>query len=212
MSDKWWFPVVYMFVVTAFFSSIVIGFAQFTSERVEANADLAFERAVLAVLPGLLDDTDSRLQIHKKFIERVGPQDESSGGACKLTEAGRIVAYALPVSGQGFWAPIKGVIGIEADRRTVTAVAFYEQNETPGLGAQITTLAFTDQFKGKVLSSGDKPLSFKPPGTVLGESDVHAVTGATQTSTRLEKILNGALKDWREKLSENNEANSTRPI
>ena len=202
MREKWWFPVVYMFVVTAFSSSIVIGFAQFTSDRVEANADLAFEKAVLAVLTGLLEDGASRLEIHEKFVERVGPPDEQIGGACRLTEAGRTVAYALPIEGQGFWAPIKGVIGLKDDRRTITGIAFYEQNETPGLGAQITTVAFTSQFQGKILAQGDKPLNIRPPGAPLGDSDVDAVTGATQTSTRLEKILNNALTEWRSKFAE----------
>ncbi len=202
MREKWWFPVAYMFTVTAFFSSIVIGFSQFTKDRVEANEDLAYERAVLAVLPGLLEEGESRLQIHRKFVERVGQPDEQIGGACRLTEAGQTVAYALPISGQGFWAPIRGVIGIEANRRTITGIAFYEQNETPGLGAQITTVAFTSQFQGKVLSPGDKPLNIRPPGAALGASDVEAVTGATQTSIRLEKILNDALTQWRSKLAE----------
>lgn len=205
MREKWWFPVVYMFVVTVFFSSIVIGFSQFTSARVEANEYLAFEKAVLTVLPGLLDTDENRLQLHRKYVERVGEPDEQSGGACTLREAGKIIAYALPISGQGFWAPIKGVIGIKADRRTITGIAFFEQNETPGLGAQITTSAFTSQFQGKVISSTGKPLNMRRPGDALGASDVHAVTGATQTSTRLEKILNDALKKWHTELNEKSE-------
>jgi len=209
MRETWWFPVVYMFVMTAFSSSIVIGFAQFTSDRVEANEDLAFERAVLAVLPGMLEKGEGRLQIHEKFVERVGPPDEQIGGACRLTEAGRTVAYALPIEGQGFWAPIKGVIGLKDDRRTITGIAFYEQNETPGLGAQITTVAFTSQFQGKILAQGDKPLNIRPPGAPLGDSDVDAVTGATQTSTRLEKILNDSLTQWYAKLAKIGDASST---
>ena len=202
MQEKWWFPIAFMFVVTAFFSSIVIGFARFTDERVEANKDLAFEKAVLTVLPGLMQDRQSRLEIHRKFVERVGPPDKQFGGACVLKEAGQIIAYALPIEGQGFWAPVKGIIGLKADRRTITGIAFYEQNETPGLGAQITTVSFTSQFPGKVLLPGDKPLNIRPPGATLGESDVHAVTGATQTSTRLEKILNDSITKWRSKLVE----------
>ena len=204
MRDKWWFPVVYMFVMTAFFSSIVIGFSQFTSDRVEANEYLAFERAILAVLPDMLDVGESRLELHSKFIELVGQPDAKSGGACTLKEAGEIIAYALPISGQGFWAPIKGVIGIKADRRTITGIAFYEQNETPGLGAQITKIGFTSQFQGKVISSTGKLLNIKRPSAVLGKSDVHAVTGATQTSTRLEKIINEALKNWLSEFAQTN--------
>lgn len=208
MREKWWFPVFYMFVVTAFFSSIVIGFSQLTSARVQANQHLAFEKAVLVVLPGLLDTDESRLQLHRKYVDRVGEPDEQSGGACTLKEAGKIIAYALPISGQGFWAPIKGVIGIKADQQTITGMAFYEQHETPGLGAQITTSAFTSQFNGKVISSADKPLNVRRPGDELGPSDVHAVTGATQTSIRLEKILNDALKKWRIELAEKSEGRS----
>ena len=208
MREKWWFPVVYMFAVTAFFSSIVIGFSQLTKDRVEANEYLAFEKAVLAVLPGLLDSQAGRLELHRKFVELVGQPDDESGGACTLAADGKIEAYALPVSGQGFWAPIKGVIGLKADRRTITGIAFYEQNETPGLGAQITTVTFTSQFQGKILSSGDKPLNIRPPGAALGRGDVEAVTGATQTSTRLEKILNDELTKWRSKFTATSGADS----
>jgi Na+-transporting NADH:ubiquinone oxidoreductase subunit C len=204
MREKLWFPVFYMFLMTAFFSSIVIGFSQVTNARIEANEDLAFEKAVLTVLPGLFDAEISRSELHRRFVERVSSPDEKSGSAYMLKEAGKNVAYALPISGQGFWAPIKGVIGIKADWKTITAIAFYEQNETPGLGAQITKDAFRSQFNGKVISSTGNPLNVKPPSATLGISEVHAITGATQTSTRLEKIINEALKNWLSEITKTN--------
>jgi Na+-transporting NADH:ubiquinone oxidoreductase subunit C len=200
--EKKWFPVFYMFLVTAFFSSIVIGFTRFTSEKVEANEKLAFEKAVLTVLPGLYDESQGRLELHRRFTEKVTRPDESTGGAFTLRENGRIIAYALPISGQGFWAPIKGVIGIESDKKTVIGIAFYEQNETPGLGAEIAKISFRKQFEGKVISSQDKSINFRRPSETLGKCDVHAITGATQTSTRLEKIINDALKKWQQQLGE----------
>ena len=206
MRQKRWFPIFYMFVTTAFFSSIVIGFTQLTSEKVKANEKLSFERAVLSVLPGLYREEMNNLELHRTFTEQVTEPDELSAGAYTLRQNGKIVAYALPIEGQGFWAPIKGVIGIKADKKTITAIAFYQQNETPGLGAEIAKPVFRDQFKGKVISIGDKPLNIKRPGTELGDSDVHAVTGATQTSTRLEKIINSALTNWRQQLNKGNMA------
>ncbi len=204
MREKRWYPIVYMFLVTAFFSSIVIGFARFTGERVEANVKLAFEKAVLAVLPGLYDDELSRLELHRRFIEKVSEPDTSSAGAYTLKENRRIIAYALPISGQGFWATIKGVIGIEEDLKTITGIAIYQQNETPGLGAEITKIKFRSQFEGKVISMEEQLINIKRPGAELGTSDVHGVTGATQTSTRLEKIINSALKAWRSQKLEKN--------
>ena len=202
--EKAWFPVIYMFLVTAFFSLIVIGLSAFTSTRVEVNTKLAFEKAVLAVLPGLYDENEkvSRLQLHELFGEKVAAPDKGSAGAYTLRESGTIVAYALPISGQGFWAPIKGVIGIQADRKTITGIAFYQQNETPGLGAEIANPEFRNQFKGKVMVIGEQPLHIVRTEVTLDQSSVHAVTGATQTSTRLETLLNDDLKQWQAKLNQ----------
>jgi len=209
IKEKKWFPVIYMFLVTAIFSSIVIGFTQFTSSRVDANKKLAFEKAVLMVLPGLYDEKGKPqgLQLHMRFVEKVNQPDDHSAQAYTLTDSGKIIAYALPITGPGFWAPIKAVIGIKADRKTITAIAFYRQNETPGLGAEITKPQFRNQFKDKVMLMSDKPLSFERPGTMLNENAVHAITGATQTCTRLETIINDALVKWQQQMSNNSDRN-----
>ncbi len=88
------------------------------------------------------------------------------------------------------------------DRKTVTGLVLYEQNETPGLGAEIAKAPFQDQFKDKKLGSDEKLIRFKRPGEGLGPSDVHAVTGATQTSTRLERIINASLNAWHSQVGE----------
>ena len=199
---KSWFPIFYMFCITALFSSIVIGLTRVTSERVEANQKLAFERAVLSVLPKVEVETMTRTEIHNTFIESIKEPDNSSAGAYTARQDGRLIAYALPISGRGFWAPIKGIIGIKPDKKTITGIAFYEQNETPGLGAEIAKAPFRNQFQGKVISLQNEPINFRRPGATLSDNEVHAVTGATQTSSRLEIIVNTELRKWREQ-SEN---------
>ncbi len=203
-----------MFLITAFVSSIVIGFTQWTGDRVEANRMLAFEKAVLAVLPGLYDEKEKvpGMRLHERFIEKVKPPDGYSAGAYTLADSGNIIAYALPISGRGFWAPIRAVIGIEADKKTISGVAIYEQNETPGLGAEIVRPEFRNQFKGKGIVMGEKPLRIKRPGTPLDQNSVHAITGATQTSVRLENMMNEALMAWRTQLdNDGNGDSSTKP-
>jgi Na+-transporting NADH:ubiquinone oxidoreductase subunit C len=169
-----------------------------TSERVEANETLAFEKAVLVVLPDVDVEKMTHAEIHNAFTEMIIEPNESSGIVYTAQKDNVIIAYVLKISGQGFWAPIRGVIGIEPDKKTITGIAFYKQNETPGLGAEITKAPFRNQFEGKVISSNDQPIDIVRPGTPLGESEVHAVTGATQTSDRLEIIINTALKQWRD--------------
>jgi len=200
--EKPWFPVVYMFVVTAAFSSVLIAFSRVTRERVEANQQLAFEKAVLEALSVQIPEGTSRLELHRMYQEWIKPPDARSAGAYRLIRDGRLIAYALPVDGQGFWAPIKGVIGLDTDLQTITGIAFYEQNETPGLGAEIVTMDFRRQFEGKKLSATGRAIRILPKTEQLGESDVHAVTGATQTSVRLERLINDDLNRWREQIRE----------
>ncbi len=88
-------------------------------------------------------------------------------------------------------------------RRKTQDIAFYEQNETPGLGAEITRESFRNQFRGKEISDSYEPIHIRRPGATLSKSDVHGVTGATQTSNRVENIINMALKKWRKKVTKN---------
>jgi Na+-transporting NADH:ubiquinone oxidoreductase subunit C len=184
----------------------VIGFSALTQERVQANARLALESAVLRALPTAGGEQELESlggpEIHRRFTEQVSPPDASSGGAYTQEKDGQIVAYALPFQGQGFWARIRGIIGIAADKKTVTGITFYEQNETPGLGAEIVRPAFRNQFKGKTLAQDERPIAMRRPGAALGDNDVYAVTGATQTSVRVESMVNQAVRDWQAKVGQ----------
>jgi Na(+)-translocating NADH:ubiquinone oxidoreductase C subunit len=201
MKNKRWFPIFYMFVVTACFSTVIIGFAQMTEEQVKANQARSFEVAVLRVLLGLYDPKAGAVELHQRFAEQVRQPTEETAGAYTLEQNGQIVAYALPFSGQGFWATIDGVIGIEPDKKTITNIVIYQQRETPGLGAEVAQRKFCDQFINLTMTAGDKPIVFRRPDEPLNSGEVHAVTGATQTSIRLEKIINDALRNWREQIN-----------
>ena len=214
------YPVVYMFVVMFCLTTVLVAFARNAADRVEANKRILFERAVLEAV-GAEFDASSPAAIHAAFVASISAPTPESRGA--YVYAGRgpsgsaqdrqnalatgsstgvppVAAYALPFEGKGFWNVIRGVIGIKSDGRTVTGIAFHEQSETPGLGAEIVKPRFRDQFKALVLVEGPVPLPLQPGGSDKDKSGVEAITGATQTCTRLEKMLNNALKRWRSEL------------
>lgn len=199
MRDKPWFAVVYMFVVTAFFSSIVIGFAEFTKDRVESNKRLAFERSVLEVFG--LSEGLSAGRIHQAFVENVQEPQDDTDEAYVYVKNDEIEGYAVEIAGKGFWAPIKGILGLKADKKTVTGISFYEQNETPGLGAEIESDSFRSQFEGIKISHTGAPVSIKPVGTILAENEVHAISGATQTCTRLGVLINEDISKWLDQMA-----------
>ena len=192
MKKKPFFAVIYMFVVTAFFSSILIGFAKLTRGRVEANQQIAFEKAVLQVFPEIEAATNT--QIHTVFVE----QFEAADKGYIYRKDGQVAGYAVPVVGQGFWAPIKGIVGIAPDGKTITGISFYEQSETPGLGARIVEPWFRNAFIGKQLADEAPLIRLRPEGAAVNNSEVHSITGATQTCTRLETLLNDGLTEWRQ--------------
>ena len=193
-----YYPVLYMFAVTFFFSAIVIGIAKATQARVTANKKVMFEKALLeATLPGHFGDGIRVNEAHELFLKHAKLPKESSGGAYRILAEGKLVAYGLPFEGQGYWDVVKGVIGLSVDGSEVIGVCFYQQKETPGLGGEIVKPAFRGQFRGLRLGPGEKPLAIVPGGTATREWEVEAVTGATQTCSRVERIINDALRQWR---------------
>jgi Na+-transporting NADH:ubiquinone oxidoreductase subunit NqrC len=216
------YPIAYMFALTAVCSLILIGFARFTAGRVEANQRLAFERAAVRALAIELPEQASGLEIHEVFTNRVrqlpslDALDDAKLEAHGLLPDGaddadwpdnlkdvleRVEAVGIVVRGRGFWDQIEGVIGVRYDKSDglwkLTGIAFYQQRETPGLGAEITTPRFTAQFsRDKVISKNPPPLTFVAEGAEAGPSEINQITGATQTCSRLEGIINDHLSRW----------------
>ncbi len=59
------------------------------------------------------------------------------------------MGYVIPINGFGLWDAIYGYIAIESDGKTVIGISWYDQKETPGLGANIATEEWQENFYGK---------------------------------------------------------------
>jgi Na+-transporting NADH:ubiquinone oxidoreductase subunit C len=101
----------------------------------------------------------------------------------------------LPISGAGMWSMIHGYLALEADCKTIAGAKFYEQNETPGLGDQITQPYWQDQWKGKQLYDETGAMLFHvaegpvAPGSVAANYQVDALTGATVTANAVTALM-----------------------
>lgn len=195
MKENRYFAVVFMFALTALLSGILIGLARFTEPAAAANRQIAFETAAIQCFPQI--KAQNAAEIHEIFGRDFTLNNAT--GAYEYRPGGTPTGFALPFTGQGFWSIIKGVIGIGADKTTITGIWFYEQAETPGLGSRITEPFFYSQFAGKVFAADARPVRIRPLAEAT-EKDIQAISGATQTCTRLENLLNAAIEQWRQKM------------
>lgn len=108
--------------------------------------------------------------------------------------------YIIPVRGKGLWGPIWGYISLMSDMETVYGANFDHKSETPGLGAEINTPAFKNQFKGKKIFD-DKGAFISVTVVKGGAPDddpygVDAISGGTITSNGVSKMLFEGLKSY----------------
>lgn len=126
-----------------------------------------------------------------------------------------IQAIILPISGFGLWGPLHGFLGIANDGNTVLGASWYQQVETPGLGANIANPQWLKQFYGKHIfeSSISNQIDFKTAalglkilkGSVdsnlgnspLAKTSIDGISGATLTGNGVTEAYTHSLEPYR---------------
>jgi Na+-transporting NADH:ubiquinone oxidoreductase subunit C len=123
--------------------------------------------------------------------------------------------YVIPVNGYGLWDAIYGYLAIKPDGDTVIGISWYDQKETPGLGANIAEASWQNHFDGKKIfqesAGGSTDFKAAPLGItvvkgkvseVLGDSPkaksaVDGMTGATLTGNGVTDAYKAVLAAYR---------------
>lgn len=153
--------------------------------NIAAHDDLKKERSVLYALG--LDEGLTDEQVTDTFAKVVEPVE---GQGYVYKQDGQVRGYAVPFTGAGLWGSITGYAGLSGEKDKLTGIVFTKQNETPGLGGRIDETEYREQFRGLPIA----------PGTLLsyGQHDgyrLDGITGATQTSNAVIRIINQMLSD-----------------
>ncbi len=107
--------------------------------------------------------------------------------------------FIIPLLGRGLWGPIWGYISLSEDYNTIYGASFAHKGETPGLGAEISTVVFQEQFKNKMIFNNGNFVSVKVVKGGAGENNpygVDAVSGGTITSVGLEEMIKDCLEGY----------------
>lgn len=125
-----------------------------------------------------------------------------------------VTAYVIPINGFGLWDAIYGYIALEPDAVHVIGTTWYDQKETPGLGAEIAASEWQEQFQGKRIFQSAKPeLNLEKdtlgimvvkgkvkeifPASKLSESAVDGLSGATLTGEGVTNAYRSSLTPYR---------------
>jgi len=112
--------------------------------------------------------------------------------------------FIVPLRGVGLWGPLYGNIAFASDFNHIKGASFSHDKETPGLGAEITTREFSDQFTGKsILDDSGRFVSVKVVkggASMLPAAEqihgVDAISGGTITSNGVTDMLNNCLENY----------------
>lgn len=104
---------------------------------------------------------------------------------------GETVGFIFKTAEKGYGGDVSVMTAVTPDG-TVKSVAILDvSNETPGLGQNAAKESFYSQYAGK--KSG---ISLLKNGADTAKNEVNAVTGATITSTAVNKAVNTALEQF----------------
>lgn len=118
--------------------------------------------------------------------------------------------YIIPMRGKGLWGPIWGYISLQEDVSTIYGATFDHKSETPGLGAEINTSAFTSLFPEKEILADDG--SYKgitvTKGAAQGPHQVDGISGGTITSVGVQEMINDCMQSYIQFLKNKNTASA----
>jgi len=109
-------------------------------------------------------------------------------------EGERLRLLVLPVYGAGYVSTLYGYLALDADLNTIRALSFYEQSETPGLGAEIEDARWRERWSGKWLRDPQGRLRIEVvqepvPGGDAERYQVQGISGATRTGAGVTRLL-----------------------
>lgn len=143
-------------------------------------------------------DIDMSVQISKPHEERTLP--------LYIADKEGSTYYIIPLRGRGLWGPIWGYISLQEDAATVYGATFDHKSETPGLGAEINTASFQDNFREKrvINEKGDFVSIAIRKGSASTEYEVDGISGGTITSDGVGDMLKDCIAPYVEYLKSRN--------
>jgi electron transport complex protein RnfG len=161
----------------------------FAAPRIEAQRQLAAERALLDLLPA--GSYDNRPLQHPIALPAGGLLDNAHAEQGYLASLnGQPSAVLLPVTGKGYEGPIRLLVAVTPDGQLLASKVL-QQQETPGLADLLAPerASWLRGFDGKTLGADAVAWTLR-----TDQGQVDQIAGATVTSRAVTDALQRALR------------------
>lgn len=96
----------------------------------------------------------------------------------------------LPVRGVGYQSMLYAFLALHPDGVTISGLSFYEQGETPGMGAKILDADWQASWSGKKITNNNGAVLISVVrGQASGPYEVDGISGATLTGNGVSNML-----------------------
>jgi len=192
------YTIFYAFVLGVVCALVPTIVGEFTAPYREANARAEEVRNIMHVLDipikqgitsrQLVDQFESTVKLRKKGNLQMYISYDT-------VDTSKVHAIAVQFSGSGVWGLIKGFIALDTDMVTIRRISFYQNEETPGLGGEIGTEWFQNEFIGKKIrdDSGKPGIRIKRSGA-RGPNEIDGISGATLTCGKVQSVLSSIIE------------------
>ena len=178
----------------------IIKFNEFVTESIVVDQE---GNVVESLIDGNKEDGAAfKLNMKKQLYQKSKGMDFNLP-IYKVNKEGEVI-YIFPLLGTGLWGPIWGNIALSDDLNTIVGVTFDHKGETPGLGSEITTADFTNQFVGKKIFDENNQFTsilvvkggVKTLAQDLQIHGVDAISGGTITSNGVNDMLQYVIESY----------------
>lgn len=181
---KGYITTAWLVIALAFvFGASLAGMQLMVADRIAANKLAETLSQIPVLVPGA--ETGKAVDLGGRTVYRA-------------TKEGQTVGWVVPAAATGFADQVEVLVGVDPDVMTITGLYVLSQKETPGLGANIQTAKWREQFKNK---PADQPLEVVKGAAEPGVHQIKAITGATISSKTVADLVNKTIAEVREPLS-----------
>ena len=184
------YAIIFTTVLSIVCALMLTGISRALAGRQLENRLLDEKKNIVGVLK-IVEDVKKapREDIEGAYAAHIRKEERNGVTLYTYHDAGETKAYAFVVDGMGLWAPVKGVLAVEPDLKTIRGVRFYQHEETPGLGGRIEEEGFTSQFENKSIIGPDGTPGIRIVSSPKADNEVDAISGATLTCDGVERFV-----------------------